>query len=589
MHADLRGARHGDRQQRLPRHAARRRAHRRRDGGRRRPGRGAAACDREAIAPETVFVSHETYTPGPRGQRRGRDPRAAARCSATAADAIVIANTKGFTGHPMGVGIEDVLAVKALETGDRPAGRRTSASVDPELGALNLSPRRRVPGPLRAAAGRRVRLADQHDAAALDAGAPTAAGATPTSSGTPTGSPTGAAWTAGCERHERPGRRRGSRSSRHRLRVVDRVPAPRAAAAAGSRSPAGRRRRARARAGRARRAASRARAGRRAPEPAAAPEPEPRRRAGGDGVTRACWRSWPSRPATRPTCSTWTSTSKPTSGSTPSSRPRCSPTIREAYGIERDDKLKLRDYPTLNHVVGFVHDRAPTAAPARGRPRGRAAPVPRAPEPRPARGRPRRGGAATRCEAGCWRSWPSRPATRRTCWTWTSTSRPTSGSTRSSRPRCSPTIREAYGIERDDTLKLRDYPTLDHGRRLRPRARPPQAAPPRARRRTRAAPTDDCSPEPPADAFPRRVPVPVLRPPLERCAATGVGLGGQPRVVMLDAAASPRRSSSGCTRRGVEVLTIDDTPEARRSRLVELERPPTASTGCPRSTRGPRR
>ena len=28
--------------------------------------------------------------------------------------------------------------------------------------------------------------------------------------------------------------------------------------------------------------------------------------------------------------------------------------IRERYGIERDDSLKLRDFPTLNHVVGFV-------------------------------------------------------------------------------------------------------------------------------------------------------------------------------------------------------------------------------------------
>ena len=34
-------------------------------------------------------------------------------------------------------------------------------------------------------------------------------------------------------------------------------------------------------------------------------------------------------------------------------------TIREAYGIERDDSLKLRDYPTLNHVVAFVHERVP--------------------------------------------------------------------------------------------------------------------------------------------------------------------------------------------------------------------------------------
>ena len=33
--------------------------------------------------------------------------------------------------------------------------------------------------------------------------------------------------------------------------------------------------------------------------------------------------------------------------------------IRETYGIERDERLKLRDYPTLNHVVGFVRDRLP--------------------------------------------------------------------------------------------------------------------------------------------------------------------------------------------------------------------------------------
>ena len=36
-------------------------------------------------------------------------------------------------------------------------------------------------------------------------------------------------------------------------------------------------------------------------------------------------------------------------------------TIREEYGIEREDKLQLRDYPTLTHVVGFVTDRTPQA------------------------------------------------------------------------------------------------------------------------------------------------------------------------------------------------------------------------------------
>ena len=37
-------------------------------------------------------------------------------------------------------------------------------------------------------------------------------------------------------------------------------------------------------------------------------------------------------------------------------------TIREAYGIPRDDKLKLRDFPTLAHVVQFVYDRRPDLA-----------------------------------------------------------------------------------------------------------------------------------------------------------------------------------------------------------------------------------
>ena len=58
--------------------------------------------------------------------------------------------------------------------------------------------------------------------------------------------------------------------------------------------------------------------------------------------------------------------------------------IREAYGIPRDDTLKLRDYPTLNHVAGFVRERAPARRPPRRRPR----PPPRSSRPRPPRARP---------------------------------------------------------------------------------------------------------------------------------------------------------------------------------------------------------
>ena len=55
-----------------------------------------------------------------------------------AADQVVIANTKGMTGHAMGTGIEDVVAVKALETGVVPPVANFK-EVDPELGTLNLS------------------------------------------------------------------------------------------------------------------------------------------------------------------------------------------------------------------------------------------------------------------------------------------------------------------------------------------------------------------------------------------------------------------------------------------------------------------
>ena len=92
---------------------------------------------REEIAPEMMFVSHETYTPA-RGGSAAAEIHALRQVFGDHADRIVIANTKGFTGHPMGVGIEDVVAVKALETGIVPPVPNFR-DVDPELGELNLS------------------------------------------------------------------------------------------------------------------------------------------------------------------------------------------------------------------------------------------------------------------------------------------------------------------------------------------------------------------------------------------------------------------------------------------------------------------
>ncbi len=92
---------------------------------------------REQIAPRAVFVSHETYTPA-RGGSASAEVNALRHVFGASADQIVIANTKGFTGHAMGAGVEDVVAVKTLETGLVPPIANFK-EVDPELGPLNLS------------------------------------------------------------------------------------------------------------------------------------------------------------------------------------------------------------------------------------------------------------------------------------------------------------------------------------------------------------------------------------------------------------------------------------------------------------------
>ncbi|MDJ0961124.1 MAG: SDR family NAD(P)-dependent oxidoreductase [Acidimicrobiia bacterium] len=93
--------------------------------------------DRHQIAPNTVFVSHETYTPA-RGGSAQAEIDALRFVFGQSADRIVITNTKGYTGHAMGAGVEDILAIKSMETGMVPAVPN-HREPDPDLGDLNLS------------------------------------------------------------------------------------------------------------------------------------------------------------------------------------------------------------------------------------------------------------------------------------------------------------------------------------------------------------------------------------------------------------------------------------------------------------------
>ncbi|MCA9976388.1 MAG: hypothetical protein KC413_11580, partial [Anaerolineales bacterium] len=99
--------------------------------------------NRQAMAPQMVFMSHETYTPA-RGGSAAAEVEALRHTFGDVAREIIVANTKGFTGHPMGVGVEDVIAVKILEYGIVPPVPNFR-EVDPDLGPLNLSRGGRYP------------------------------------------------------------------------------------------------------------------------------------------------------------------------------------------------------------------------------------------------------------------------------------------------------------------------------------------------------------------------------------------------------------------------------------------------------------
>ena len=102
-------------------------------------------------------------------------------------------------------------------------------------------------------------------------------------------------------------------------------------------------------------------------------------------------------------------------------------------------------------------------------------------------------------------------------------------------------VRGQYDVERDDTLQLRDFPTLNHvvgwvrdktGARRRRRRRRPTAERHggcRAGDQPRLRSTGASATWPPCDALPRRVPVPSLRPAADRLHARPVSrLDGRP-------------------------------------------------------------
>jgi len=255
--------------------------------------------------------------------------------------------------------------------------------------------------------------------------------------------------------------------------------------------------------------------------------------------------------------------------------------IREIYSIPRDENRKLRDYPTLAHVIRFVYEKRPDLAAAAQPlvasselPATAAAPI-----------------AAQGITDGAVREKVLEIVAEKTGY-------PTEmldldldleadlGVDTVKQAEMFAAIRAAYDIPRDPNLKLRDFPTLTHvikfacdraglaaGSATAKQEPTKQAAQPSVS--TAAASTPDV-PRPvlasldAANLIPRRVPLPVLRPPLAICKPTGVTFCRGGRVlIMPDKGGVADTLAQALETQGVEVLRIDGAldAEALTSRL----------------------
>ena len=411
--------------------------------------------DRAEIAPQTVFVSHETYTPA-RGGSASAEIHALRTTFGAAADRIVITNTKGFTGHAMGTGIEDVLAIKALETGLVPAVPNYREP-DPELGTLNLSTGGSYPVEysLRLAAGFGSQIAMS---VLRRTPVPDGRRRAPQELGHAYRIIDPAAWQAWLDRLS--GRSDSAVEVDHRtLRLID-VGAPEVPGRAGTQVPVPYAHQA-VQGGHAASAALPPAPTAPAPvvAPAAAPEAAAAPAEAGAGVdpvlvsvTRVVseMTGYPAElldPELDLEADLGVDTVK---------QAEVFAAVREEYSLEREESLQLRDFPTLNHVVAWVRDRTGAPAPEAAAPAAPAA----APE-----------AAAAPAEAGAGVDPVLVSVTRVVS---EMTGYPAElldpeldleadlGVDTVKQAEVFAAVREEYSLEREESLQLRDFPTLNH-------------------------------------------------------------------------------------------------------------------------------
>jgi NAD(P)-dependent dehydrogenase (short-subunit alcohol dehydrogenase family)/acyl carrier protein len=245
--------------------------------------------------------------------------------------------------------------------------------------------------------------------------------------------------------------------------------------------------------------------------------------------------------------------------------------VREAYNIARDEKLRLRDFPTLKHVIEFVYGKRPDLKPT-------AVPTP-SPRP-PALQVPEATPAAPQLAADPVKDRILAVVADKTGYPVDMLDLDLDleadlGVDTVKQAEVFASVREAYGIARDENLRLRDFPTLKHVIQFvyaqRPDLKPAAdlgvgvqgpgvgaaaVSVPTVPESTPAAPQSTIRP------VTLRVPAPVLRPPLALCKPTGIALGpGSCVLVMSDKGGVGEALAQMLTARGVDVLRCDGAPD----------------------------
>ncbi|MCU7729478.1 SDR family NAD(P)-dependent oxidoreductase [Actinoplanes sp. KI2] len=470
----------------------------------------AYGADRHAIAPATVFVSHETYTPA-RGGSASAEINALRRTFGADADAVVITNTKGFTGHAMGAGVEDVVAVKALETGLVPPVPNFKEP-DPELGRLNLSTGGAYPVryALRLAAGFGSQIA-----MSLLRWTPSPDGRrrAPDELGYAYRIDDPAAWQrwlsliAGAGAHLEVVQRR--------LRVVDQAhPAaipPQPASPPAVQNPV-------------------------LPEPVAV-EPELPASPATDEVTDAVVGIVSELTGYPPDLLDLDLDLEADLGVDTVKQAEVFAAVRQRFEVARDDDLRLRDFPTLSHVIGWIREKTGTPP----------APAVEAPPPQAT-------DEVTDAVVGIVSELTGYPPDLLDL---DLDLEADLGVDTVKQAEVFAAVRQRFEVARDDDLRLRDFPTLSHVIGwIRERTAASSSAP---------TPVEAAPAEPvPTGRITRRVPVPALRPDLAACVPTGTTLDAGTRVVVMpDTGGVGEALAARLRRLDVEALTLDpDDPAA---------------------------